>query len=382
MILSLVMVMGILLVSAVMFRFLLGFMAVAGGKTGGKVCARTIEYKIGWDNDIDGMEDSATLDRPGFGDGMIINWWMDDPVGSVNDGIASVSTTLRGSVQPVCNKYTTKCKGTADEVARCLHARAADTYYSLAGYSYGDASVKTAQEMTLLEIETQVTAPGNITLRGGCDEYITDYQNLPADSMTICTNRDKFKVGDDKSRVDWLEPCGQEIETLMGDTYCSISFGTVDGHAITLTGMYDCSRTAKGLESISCLCYPKAGKKNNIGNGIRWKGRKEMNLEVSSVSGEEVGSKNNANLKGTWTRLPGSDTDNLYGVGNNDLYGCAAEPNAIYSSKTWTLRKTPQTAWWEGSVFPNINDNQEIPAYLYSRLYTQEGKGEYNYLNC
>ena len=248
-------------------------------------------------------------------------------------------------------------------------------------------------------------------MRGKCNTYIKDYWSIPDDSMTLCKNREVFEVGNDDSIVEWLEPCVQEIKTLMGDTYCNIAFGTVDGYTIALTGMYDCSKTAKGPESLSCLCYPKARKKNNVGNGIAWTGIKSMEGKEDVEFDNTIGiSSNNAVLKLDknekpfyWNQysyqsfydylesnnkgghVPGSLKELTYGEFYKSAVGCNINRimDEVGDSQYYfdfygtniparTIKKiTPQTAWWEEhTTFPDIENTRLAPMKLYTRLFS------------
>jgi hypothetical protein len=385
----------ILIIGGVMVTFMMKLASTAPAKAQSTLCANTMQLTISTHDGVDkgvrdailsshqktksiGVTDVIFSPRKSFGN-YAANRGKDAVNSGLKTGFQKMGSMIKDSVKPVCSTSSTTCRGDAAEVSRCLHERTADTYYALLGGAYHEKAIIEWQGMTLYEISIRVTKPGKIKLKGGCSDYIKGWVNDPEDpdNLDVCDNRDDFDPDDDDTIDKWLEPCGDEETSLMKEKYCNLQFGTVDGTTIALTGIADCSKTIWGPLSPHCLCYPKEGTGNKIGNGIRFTGRERISGYTSEgYDGSEnkvIGlSDNNEKLNlgkiETWSKL-----EKPYGGLYPYLYGCGDDLTDLgrfidiekmeQEEVQEFMWKTPYSGWWQedvGSVnFPNIENTRD-----------------------
>lgn len=384
----------IFIFGVVMLSFATKFLATAPAKTSAKMCSSTLQMKINYNAEVDGIVADAKLDEPEYGIKKIFsgqnvkNFFVGDEIRGVNNFMDGSATVMKNLIQPICHTQETACIGDAADVARCLHARAADTFYALLGFptSTPKLGIEQWQTQPMYHIQVKITAPGKVKVRGPCSAYFSNYYDPESGQINdpTCKGRmselqtvgESFEEDPDK----WKTPCGDTEIMPSGKEYCTIYFTTVDLTTMALAGIEYCSNTAAGPLDKSCLCFPKASLGYRVGNGIQLIETGHPILSTYTITdyisystlNENLGKDGSAGVAAIHNKRI-----NLYGpfYSYEDLLGCTigtiSSDTSYYYIETEKLFMDRGSLWWNsptGEDFPGFENTNDKNFYVSTQL--------------
>jgi hypothetical protein len=222
-----IMILGVLIIAVVMIGFMIKFSILAPSRISAESCRWSLNIKHGWNDQVQDVTDQVD-DNAHF-----LGWrpfkLLGDPIG---DTIQEGGDVVKLHTDLCIENTQTICEGTADEVAKCIYRRAAETYYVLRG-----GLENTKWDFNLYEIIVDITGEGTLGLHatsGGNKKCLSYLRHGTGDSGTI---------GD--------------LTYLFDSTTstCNITSSVIGERIMTLAMIEECQSADQGPTDPDCKCF-------------------------------------------------------------------------------------------------------------------------------